>query len=90
VKTPAVSQVERRPARRPASNGGTAFTAAAAVVLRWAMLDLNQRPPPCKGEVKGPGRFAEVHKVAYTSRFQAASTQMNVPVSTCTGVQLVY
>ncbi len=20
---------------------------------KWAMLDLNQRPPPCKGDVKG-------------------------------------
>ena len=57
---------------------------------KWAMLGSNQRPPPCKGGRKGSQGFADVHKPAYTSRFRACRTHVNFPVSTCTGVHMVY
>jgi len=38
----------------------------------WAMLDLNQRPPPCKLGKRFPGRFCPVGNPAYLSSFLAA------------------
>jgi hypothetical protein len=36
---------------------------------RWAMLDLNQRPPPCKGGNGGFRVLPDVAESSYSRRF---------------------
>src|ERR671914_346847 len=57
---------------------------------KWAMLGSNQRPLPCEVRSDGSQRFADVHKPAQISRFCGERTYVNLTVSACTGVQLVY
>ena len=43
-----------------------------AAFLKWAMLDLNQRPPPCKGGSIISWLFADVQKLLQISAFALA------------------
>jgi len=44
-----------------------AFSLQNAVFLEWAMLGSNQRPPPCKGDVRGCGVLQWLAESAYLS-----------------------
>jgi hypothetical protein len=44
----------------------------------WAMLDLNQRPPPCKGDERGCTELHGVAKTACTKGIALRATLCNV------------
>jgi hypothetical protein len=57
--------------------------------LRWAMLDSNQRPPPCKGDTITPWLFANVQKLLQISKFSLARYHGCSLLFTWVGVKLV-
>jgi hypothetical protein len=60
------------------------------ILSKLAMLGSNQRPLPREVKSSGSQRFSDVHKPAQISRFCGERTYVNLTVSACTGVQLVY
>ena len=55
----------------------------------WAMLDLNQRPPPCKGEFMLSQLFTGVQKYLEISTFTLAGHRGCSLLFTWVGVKLV-
>ena len=81
--------VSIRPENLPASPVIAAFFLQNPAFSKWAMLDLNQRPPPCKGE---KGRFWVLQafaKPAYLSRFLFYGLLCVAPYCAPGGVRVV-
>ena len=64
-------------------------TAVLQVISKWAMLDLNQRPPPCKGGLILSQVFTVVQKYLQISTFTRAGHRGCSLLFAWVGVKLV-
>ena len=55
--------------------------------LKWAMLESNQRPPPCKGELVISQTFVVVQIFLLTSTFSVLSCRLCSPLFVWVGVR---
>jgi hypothetical protein len=47
---------------------------------KWAMLDLNQRPPPCNGEKRVSWMFAVVQEILHIGAFSFYGCRVRSPL----------